>query len=158
MNKYGFAIALCLFALSAGAASPAPAVYQKAVKADIDTTQKKLSDALDNGGFAVVRELDIGANLAKFAGKWGADYNRNKLENIRSIVFCNGRFTNQISNEDPAMLALCPLHVTLIHKAGVTTVLFARPSSVAQGSKAVKTVQEMEQAVIEVIDKSLGGK
>ncbi len=43
-------------------------------------------------------------------------YNRSKLSAIRSMVFCNGWYANQVSNKDPHMLALCPLHMTLIEK------------------------------------------
>ena len=71
-----------------------------------------------------------------FAEKWGDDYNRNKLTEIRSMVFCNGWYANKVSNLDPDMLGFCPLHLTLIEREGKTTVLFNRPSVMAQNSPA----------------------
>ncbi|MGD8407908.1 MAG: DUF302 domain-containing protein, partial [Thiohalophilus sp.] len=80
-------------------------------------------------------------------------YNRNKLEEIRSMVFCNAWYANQISNADPELLALCPLHLTLIHKKGMTTILFVRPSQVAADSPAKKVATELENDVINTIER-----
>ena len=88
----------------------------------------------------------------------GDDYNRNLLEGITSLVFCSGWYVNQVSNLDPQLLGLCPLHVTLTHKAGVTTVLFNRPTAIAQGSPAVKVLKEAEDEVIQAIEAALNGK
>ena len=136
----------------------APAVYEKSVKQALDVTYSKVSKGLDDHGFYVVFEVDIGENLSKNASKFGANYNKNKLEGIKSLVFCNGKFANQVGNADPAMLALCPLHATLTHKAGVTTILFVRPSAVAQGSPAAKVALELEHSTIQAIEAGLNAK
>jgi uncharacterized protein (DUF302 family) len=112
---------------------------------------------LEQQGFYVVFEANIGKNLSNFAGKWGEDYNRSKLDGIRSMVFCNGWYANQVSNADPAMLALCPLHITLIEKAGVTTALFVRPSVVAAGSPAHDVLLQVEEKVINIIKVAMPG-
>lgn len=124
----------------------------------MDTVYHSVYKSLEDNGFYVVFEPDIGKNLSNFADKWGKDYNRNKLESIRSMVFCNGWYANLMSNADPSMLSLCPLHVTLIQKSGKTTVLFVKPTSVAKGSKAEKVAQELESEVIKAIESGLNVK
>jgi uncharacterized protein (DUF302 family) len=71
---------------------------------------------------------------------------------MRSLVFCNPRATNRIANADPALLALCPLHLTLTHKAGVSTVYFVRPSVVAAGSPGEAQAQKLEADIVKAIE------
>lgn len=147
-----------LFCLMAGVASAdTKAVYVAEVKQDFETTYKNVYTALENNRFFVVFEPDIGKNISGFAGKW-KDYNLNKLDRIKSMVFCNGWYANQVSNADPDMLALCPLHITMTHKDGVTKVLFVRPDHVAQGSGAEKIAAELTADVIKAIDQGVRGK
>ena len=148
--KTFFALALLIFSHAAFAASPN--VYEKSVSKDLEATYQNVYKALEDNGFYVIFEPDIGKNLENFSEKWGKDYNQNKLEAIRSMVFCSAFYANKISNTDPALLALCPLHVTLTHKAGRTTVLFVKPSAVAKGSKAEKVTQELEKDVIKSLE------
>lgn len=129
-------------------------VYKAEVKADFDVTYKKVYTALENNRFFVVFEPDIGANLANFGTKW-KDYNLNKLNRIKSMVFCNGWYANQVSNADPDMLALCPLHITMTHKGGITKVLFVRPDVVAKGSKAEGVAKDLTEDVIKAINEGL---
>ena len=154
MKAFLFALFL-LFALPLQAA---PGVYKKSVKQPMDAVYAKVSKALDDAGFYVVFEPDIGSNLAGMAKKWGKDYNQNQLEGIKSMVFCSGWYANAVSNADPSMLALCPLHVTLTHKAGMTSVLLVRPSYVAKGSKAEKIAAELEKDLIKAIETGLHAK
>ncbi len=130
-------------------------VYVKKIKSPLNTVYKKVFTSLDNNGYFVVFEPNIGRNLAHFEKRWGDDYNRNKLESIRSMVFCNGWYANKVSNADPNMMALCPLHITLIHKKGVTSILFVRPGSVAVNSPAEEIAIELEQDVIRSIEEAL---
>jgi hypothetical protein len=53
------------------------------------------------------------------------------------------------------MLALCPLHITMTHKDGVTKVLFVRPDVVAKGTKAEKIAGELTRDVIKAIKEGL---
>ena len=71
------------------------------------------------------------------------------------MVFCNGWYANQVSNADPDMLALCPLHITLVEQGGSTRILFVKPSAVAQGSEAEALAGELEQAVADAIAAAL---
>lgn len=111
--------------------------------------------SLEDAHFYVVFEPNIGKNLSKFAERWGDEYNRSKLSTIRSMVFCNGWYANQVSNRDPGMLALCPLHMTLIEKDGGTTALFARPAVIAADSPAIDILAELESEVIAAIIKGM---
>ena len=127
-------------------------VLSWSIEKDIETTYKVVYNHLENNRFFVVFEPNIQKNISRFSERWGADYNRNKLEGIRSMVFCNAWYANQVSNADPTMLALCPLHLTLIQEMGNTRVLFARPTVIARDSKALSVAKQLEQDVSEAID------
>ena len=145
---------LALFSLNALAESPA--VYEKTFEQNMDTAYKRVYKALEGNGFKVVYEIDMLENLTKFAAKNAVkDFNVNQLEGIKSMVFCNGPLAVKISNADPAMLGLCPLHLTLTQKAGRVSVLFVRPGVVAQGSKAEAPAKELEEKVIKAIETGL---
>jgi len=122
---------------------------------DLETSYKTIYKALENNRFFVVFEPDIQRNLSGFAERWGDNYNRNKLQGIRAMVFCNVWYTNEISNADPDMLAMCPLHLTLIQQQGSTRVLFVRPTVVAADSKALAIAKELEQDVSKAMDEAV---
>lgn len=156
MNIFRLFFLLLPFMLVFGSAqADSPMVYEKQVKGELEKTYKNVFSALENNGFYVVFEPNIGKNLAHFKNRWGKDYNTNNLESIRSMVFCNAWYANQVSNADPQMLALCPLHITLVHKEGMTRILFVRPSLVATGSPAEKVALELEQEVIRTIESGI---
>ena len=119
---------------------------------DIETVYSSVSNALEENRFFIVFEPNIGKNLAGFSERWGEDYNRNKLTAIRSMVFCNGWYANGVSNLDPEMLALCPLHITLYEQQGKTHIVFLRPGYVSEGSDAQPLLQEVEQSVSAAIE------
>ena len=124
------------------------------IEKDLETSYATIYKALENNRFYVVFEPDIQGNISAFAERWGDNYNRNKLEGIRAMVFCNVWYTNEISNADPAMLAMCPLHITLIQQQGSTRVLFVRPTVVAADSKALAIARELEQDITKAMDEA----
>ena len=132
-----------------------PNVFEYQVQQPMSQIYGRLYKELEDDGFYVVFEANIGKNLSCMADKWGENYNRNQLEGIRSMVFCNGWYANAVSNVDPNMLALCPLRLTLMEKKGVTTALFARPSVIAADSPAHKVLLRVENDVISIIKKSM---
>lgn len=132
-----------------------PLVYEKIALAEMDQTYKQVFTALETNGYYVIFEPNIGKNLSLFATRWGDDYNKNKIDSIRSMVFCNGWYANKISNIDPKLLALCPLHVTLYSKDKKTHILFVLPGKVAMGSEAKKVAQELEDDVIRTIETAI---
>ncbi len=123
-----------------------------AVDKTLTAVYKVVYQHLESNNFFVVFEPDIQDNLSHFAERWGEDYNRNKLEGIRAMVFCNGWYANQVSNADPDMLAMCPLHITLVQQLGQTRILFVRPSVVAAGSKAQRIARQLEDDVFKAVD------
>jgi len=147
-------LTMLLTAITANAAESA-SIFVAEKEADFDTTYQAVYKSLEANKFFVVFEPDIGANLKRFGKNWGDDYNQNKLERIKSMVFCNGWYANKVSNVDPDMLALCPLHITMTHKQGITKVLFVRPDFVAKGSKAKTVVMEITDGVIEAIKQGM---
>lgn len=135
----------------------ADGIYKQTVKMDYDTAYQRVHDNLENSRFYILDNINIGKNLQRFKDKW-QDYNLNQLEQLQVMLICNGWYTNQVSNTDADMLALCPMRVTLIHKQGNTTVLFAKPSTFAKDSEALDILQEVETAVIEAINRALTTK
>lgn len=132
-----------------------PAIFRKTVKQDMEAVYKRVFTALENNGYFVIFEPNIGKNLSHFAKRWGDDYNKNKLEHIRSMIFCNGWYANKISNVNPDMLALCPLHITLYSKDNETNILFVKPSGVASGTNVEDIAKELENDVIRAINTAI---
>ena len=144
-----FLVLLTCFSI---AASANDAVWVHKVERPIESIYKAIYDALENARFYVVFEPNIGNSTSQFSERWGEDYNRNGLSEIRSMVFCNGWYANQVGNADPDMLALCPLHITLTEKDGHSAILFVRPSFVAKGTGAEAIAAEIENKVIKAIE------
>ena len=132
------------------------AVYKFEINKPLSEVYDAVYKNLEEARFFVVFEPNIGANLSRFAEKWGEDYNQNKLSQIRSMVFCNAWYANQVSNQDPDMLGFCPLHISLIERDKKTTILFNRPGVMAAGSPAQILMREIESEVIAAIE--LAGK
>lgn len=152
----GFVFVVCLLSvLSVNAANEGNAVYRQQVDKSVADVYDAVYKSLEEAKFFVVFEPDIGENLARFSEKWGEDYNRNDISEIRSMVFCNGWYANKVSNIDPDMLGFCPLHLTLTEHGGKTTVLFNRPSLMAQNSPAKALLLEIESKVIAAIQQGL---
>lgn len=155
MTRWLIMLLLTWPTLSLAAERDAGAVFLAQVDKPVTSVYDNVYKSLEEARFFVVFEPNIGANLARFSDKWGDDYNRNKLSEIRSMIFCNGWYANQVSNLDPNMLGFCPLHITLIERDGKTTVLFNRPTAIAQDSPAKDLLQEVEAEVIAAIQQGL---
>ena len=142
---------LLIFFLSASATAN-DAVWVHKVDKPVERIYKSIYEGLEEARFYVVFEPNIGKSTAQFSQRWGDEYNRNGLTEIRSMVFCNGWYANQVGNADPEMLALCPLHITLTEKEGRSTILFIRPSFIARGTNAETIAAEIESTVIKAIE------
>ena len=130
-------------------------VYEKIIKGDFNKIYQKVFTALENNGYFVVFEPNIGKQLKRFKQRWGDKYNKNKIERIKSMIFCNAWYANEVSNTDPKLLAMCPMHITLTEKQGRVSLLFVRPSLIAKGSGAEKVALEIEQDVLRSIEEGL---
>lgn len=124
---------------------------------DLETAYESIHKSLEENKLFVVFEPNIGKNLAVFAERWGEDYNRNNLQGIRSMVFCSGWYANQVSNADPQLLALCPLHITLYRQNDMTHVVFVSPTHVGKGSDATVLLQELEARVSAAVESGIAG-
>jgi hypothetical protein len=158
MKRYGLIVFAFLWLVQAQAANDN--VRSWSTDQALDTAYKVVYRHLEENRFFVVFEPDILSNLSRFAERWGENYNRNKLEGIRAMVFCNGWYANAVANADPTMLAMCPLHVTLIQEQGRTRILFVKPTSIAAGSEAEAVAREIEEGVAKAIGaaiEELGG-
>ncbi len=130
-------------------------IYIRTVKGDLNKIYQQVFTSLENNSYFIVFEPNIGKQLERFKQRWGDNYNKNQLESIRSMVFCNTWYANEVSNQDPTLLALCPMHITFTEKQGIVTILYIRPSQVARGSKAEKLALEIEQDVVRAIEAGL---
>jgi uncharacterized protein (DUF302 family) len=146
---------LLFFIVHANIHASEATVYSTSVKGDFDQTYKNVYQALEKNRLFVVFEPDIGSNLSTFAKRWGKDYNRNKLDRVKSMVFCNAWYANQVSNKAVEMMAMCPLHITLTHHAGMTSIHFVRPDAIAKGSKAESIARELTELVIKSIQEGI---
>ncbi len=150
VRKFAWALML-LMGISLVAQAESEMVFKKSTTQPYEDVYEMLKTQLEEARYWVIFEANMGKSLAYNAERWGDDYNKSKLDEIRSIVFCNPWYANQVSNLDPDALSFCPLSVTVIAKQGVTSVLFERPSIVAKGSPAEDLMWEVENDVINVI-------
>ena len=132
-----------------------PGVLHWSVDQELELVYDSVYAALEDNRFFVVFEPNIGENLKGFAERWGEDYNRNKLTGLRSMVFCSGWYANQVSNLDPRLLALCPLHLSVYGQGETTHVAFVRPSHVGAGSQAMDLLKELEADVAKAVEQGL---
>ena len=150
MGKTGVLAVLLL--LAGMVRAELPGVLHWELEQDLEIAYRYVYKSLEENRFFVIFEPNIGRNLAGFSERWGADYNRSKLTGIRSMVFCNPWYVNQVSNLDPDLLALCPLHLSLYEKDSSTHIVFVRPGYVGEGSAAQPVLAEVEQAVSAAIE------
>jgi uncharacterized protein (DUF302 family) len=121
----------------------------------LDDAYDRVYKALEAERFWVVFEADMGKRMARFNEEWGSDYNRNDLQGVRAMVFCNIEWTNRVGNADPDLLGLCPLHLTLYSQAGKTHVLIPRLSVLARGSDGAITANELEAVIRGIVEDAL---
>lgn len=140
------------FILLFNASALASPVVKITMKGAFEDHYEKISQSLESHRFYVIFEPNIGSSLSNYKERWGEDYNRNGYEQIRSLVFCNPWYVNQVINKDPEMAALCPLSVSLLHKEGVTEVLLLRPSQLKPDSPAQAILQELETDILKALD------
>ena len=146
------ALAVLLLMLCSSLHATTPAIYTRTTDMALDQAYKAIYSALEARRFWIVFEADLGERMARFKDRWGDAYNRSQLSGARSLVFCNIWWTNALASADPDMLALCPLHISLYEKDGQTSIVMARPSIIAKGSKAERQALELEQELTGIIE------
>ena len=161
MRSWLMLLLICLTPASLTLSSPAhadmtlPGVIRMSTPLDVDTAYQRLYQALEGERFWVVFETDMGSRMEKMRERWGADYNRQQLIGVRSMVFCNIDWTHRIANADPQLLALCPLHLSVYGQDGTTTVVMPRPSVLAAGSAGLDAANSLEAELTRIIQGAL---
>ncbi len=145
----------CLLTLSVWAAESN--VYKVSYNAPVDKVLDNMLAKFKQEMLVVVWQLDI---LEEFKHKgldkkFGENFNKAGLTAVRTLVACNGKFGNDIINQDSDMMAYCPIRITLTEKDGVTTVLYVRPSSAPRDSKAYQSLVKLEKKVTKAIEESM---
>ena len=154
LRKYLLQVSSILTLCFVTALVQASPVLKLKLAGDFSSNYDKVSQALENNRFYVVFEPNIGGSISNFKERWGDDYNRNGFEEIRSLVFCNPWYVNQVINKDPEMAALCPLSVTLLHKQNTTQLMFLRPSKLKSDSPAQDILLELESDIEKALRES----
>ena len=132
-----------------------PGVLHWDVEQDFNRVYREVYRSLEDRRFFVIFEANIGRNLRGYADHWGDNYNRNRLDEIRSMVFSNIAYTNQLSNQDPGLLSLSLLHLTIYQKGPVTSIVFNRPTTIGQGSVAMPLLKEIETEVSKAVESGI---
>jgi hypothetical protein len=128
-----------------------PDILSWETQQNLDIVYRQVYISLEKNSFFVIFEPNIGRNLAGLAGRWGDNYNRNHVQDIRSMVFFNASYTNQISNIEPELLALWPLHISFYRQGGMTHVVFSRPTDIGRESRAGELLKQIESGVTTAI-------
>ncbi len=131
--------------------SQADSILHMTLEGDYDGNYVEIHSQLEAQRFYVIFEPNIGGSIASFKERWGEDYNRNGFSEIRSLVFCNPWYVNQVLNLDPEMAALCPLSLTLLQKGDQTQIMMLRPSAIKPESPAQKILIELEADLIKAL-------
>lgn len=129
-----------------------PGVMQWDVNQEFNRVYREVYRSMEERRFFVVFEANIGANLRGYAGRRGEVPDRTGFQEIRSMVFCNIAYTQQVASQDPDVLSLCPMHLTFVQKGPTTRILFTRPTVVGQGSTAMPLLKEMETEVGKAVE------
>ena len=148
-------VLVLVLSLSPGSAMAEPGIHTASLEGDFATVKKLLRQELDAERFFVVKDLNIGRNLAGFANKWGDNYNRNNYGNIHSFVICNAWYVNEIINISPPHSALCPLSLSLLHKDNTTTVYYARREPMAADTMVTSLMRDLDESFIEALDNAV---
>lgn len=128
-----------------------PGVIQVSYAQPIDRVQRTLYGALEDKGFFVVFRADMGARMASMKERWGDNYNRHQLSDVRAMVFCNIGWTHQIADADPVGLAVCPLHVAIYQQDAKSVVLLPRPSVTLAGTPAEERAIQLENELAGIL-------
>ena len=129
-----------------------PGVRHWTLEADLETTYNNIYRSLENNNMFVIFEANMGRTLASFSGQWGRNYNRNQLQGIRTMMFCNPWYVNEVSNLDPQLLAFCPMHITLYRQNDITHIVFLSPAHVGQRSAAAGLLEGLEAKVSAAVE------
>ena len=134
----------------AGCATSAVTVTQHTEGAADDVYQR-FTKALDDEGFVVLFEPNLGKSLGRFFPK---KFAATGIDAMRAVIFCSGSYAVKVLTVDTDVAGLCPLHATVITEAGKTRILFVKPSTIAPDSPARALLEELEAKVVKALEKA----
>lgn len=128
--------------------------YTKVVHDSFDNYYPKLQKSIKDNHMNVLYELKLIEQFKKkgYAKKFGKDFNKNDIDEVVTLLICNGYVGNQVSNIDPAMMALCPIKLTIIKQGRKLTVTFLRHDSVKANPKVKELLTTLDKILIHTID------
>jgi uncharacterized protein (DUF302 family) len=129
-------------------------IYKKEINLPIQEYFPRLKQAITANHMNVLYELNLIDKFKKsgYAKRFGKEFNKNKLKEVKTLLLCNGHVGNQVSNIDPDMMALCPIRLTLISQGKSTKVVFIKSSHVATSKKVKALLATLDQILINTID------
>lgn len=128
-------------------------LYIRAVHAPMGVVYKNLVVALGRQGFKVPWGMNIEKRLRMANHALHLpNFNAQHLTDVRAMIACNPFFFNTIANADPAMIALCPLHITLVSKAGVTYIQYPKEIALAAHTPVAKIARLMDRKMERAIN------
>jgi len=132
-------------------------IYTKEVNEPFSTYFPKLKAAIQKNHMNIIYEIDLIEKFKKsgYDKKFGADFNRNKLDKVVTLLLCNGYVGNQVSNIDPRMMALCPIRITVIKKGDKTEVVFLKSADTTDNRQVKELLATLDTILIHTIDLGL---
>ncbi|MHB1566591.1 MAG: DUF302 domain-containing protein [Acidiferrobacter sp.] len=133
--------------------SNAKPLYIRAVHAPIGIVYKNLVVALGHQGFKVPWGINIEKRM-QMANRTlhMPNFNAQHLTDVRAMMVCNPFLFNAIANADPTMIALCPLHITLVSKGGVTYVQYPKEIALAAHTPVAKIARLIDTKIERAIN------
>lgn len=128
--------------------------YSKVVHESFDSYYPKLKAAIKKNHMNIIYELDLIKQFKDkgYSEKFGSEFNKNKLDGVKTLLICNGYVGNQISNLNPAMMALCPIRLTIIQDSRKLTVTFLRHDSINAPQEVKSLLTTLDTILINTIE------
>jgi len=150
MNKLCIIVVFLVMSTQAYSSS----IHKTIINKPISEYYPELKKAIEANRMHVIYEMDL---LKKFkesgyAKKFGKDFNKNKVEVVKTLLICNGYVGNQVSNIDPRMMVLCPIKITLIQRDGKTTVTFVKSASLAKNKDVKALLVTLDEIIVHTIN------
>jgi uncharacterized protein (DUF302 family) len=132
----------------------ASSIYKKEVPESLKSYLPKLKKSIKDNHMNILYEMDLMEKFKKsgYAKKFGADFNKNGITSVTTLLLCNGYVGNQVSNIDPDMMVLCPIKVTLIERGNTVTVSFVKNFEVATNREVKALLLTLDHILMHTID------
>ncbi|MCX6051688.1 MAG: DUF302 domain-containing protein [Campylobacterales bacterium] len=146
-------ILLVLFLLASSVIA-ADNIYKIEVNEEYDVYYPKLKKELEINHINVISEMDLIQRFteAGYAKKFGKNFNKNNIEKATSLILCNGYIGNQVSNIDVAMMAFCPIRLTVLKQGNKTIVLYVKSAPNASNPEVVTLLNTLDEVVINTVN------